>query len=120
MGKVFHSESDFSPFKVLKLNLRTEPFNVMVTGEKNFEYRDIKKWSTDRLFNKDGTPKHYDYVRFQIAYHPSYPFFFCEYKGFEKVSRVDIKYSNGFKVKFDDERYAIKLGDILLTGNLKK
>jgi hypothetical protein len=120
MNKKFTSQSDFSEYQVLKLNLKTEPFNVMITGEKKFEYRDIKQWSNSRLFNKDGSPKHYDYVRFQIAYQPSYPYFFCEYKGFEKVTSVDIKYSNGFKVKFDDERYAIKLGDIVLTGNLKK
>jgi hypothetical protein len=119
MSIKFNSQSDFSEFKVFKLTLSTKPFQVMVTGEKNFEYRDIKKWSNDRLFNKDGSPKHYDYVRFQIAYQPSYPYFFCEYKGFDKVTGVDIKYSNGFTVKFDDERYAIKLGDIVLTGNLK-
>ena len=118
MDKIFNSQSDFSEYKVLKLNLKTEPFNVMVTGEKEFEYRDVKKWSTDRLFNKDGTPKHYDFVRFQIAYQPSYPFFFCEYKGFEKVSKINITYSNGFKVNFDDEKYAIKLGEIILKGNL--
>jgi len=120
MLKKFSAESDFAEFKVLKLNLKTEPFNVMVTGEKKIEYRDIKKWSSSRLINKDGSSKHYDYVRFQIAYKSTYPYFFCVYKGFEKVTGVDIKYSNGFKVKFDDERYAIHLGDILLIGNLKK
>lgn len=119
MKKTFTSQLDFSDYKVLKLNLKTEPFNVMVTGEKLFEYRDIKKWSTDRLFNKDGTPKHYDFIRFQIAYQPSYPYFYCVYKGVDKVSEVDITYTNGFTVKFDDERYAIKLGEIILKGNLK-
>ena len=69
----FNSQSDFSNFKILSLNLKTEPFNVMVTGEKIFEYRDIKQWSTSRLLNKDGSPKHYDYVRFQIAYNRTYP-----------------------------------------------
>ena len=119
MLKKFTTESDFSEFKVLKLNLKTEPFNVMVTGEKNFEYRDIKLWSTSRLLNKDGSPKHYDYVRFQIAYNPGNPFFYCEYLGVDKVKGVNIKYSNGFNVKFDDERYTIKLGKIVFNGNLK-
>lgn len=113
------TEEELKNSKILFFNLKTEPFKVMVTGEKNFEYRDIKQWSTSRLLNKDGSPKHYDYVMFQIAYNPTNPFFYCEYLGFEKIKSVDINYSNGFKVKFEDERYAIKLGDIVFRGNLK-
>jgi hypothetical protein len=91
----------------------------MVTGEKNFEYRDITKWINSRLFNKDNTTKHYDYVKFTLGYGADKPFFICGYKGFKKVVNVHKIYSTGFEVKFDGERWAIELGEITTTGNIK-
>jgi hypothetical protein len=105
--------------KVLFLNLKEEPFEVMVTGEKDEEYRDIKPWSDQRLLNKDRSFRQYDYVKFVQAYKADNPFFYCKFKGTKIVSNVHKKYSNGFEVHFDDERYAIMLGEIILTGNLK-
>ncbi len=118
MKAEFNNEKDFLKFKVLRWNLKTKPFQVMATGEKKLEYRKIKKTTDSRLFNKDGSLRHYDYIRFQIAYQPQYPFFYSKYEGFEKVKDVHIKYSNGFEVNIENEVYAVKLGDIVFTGNL--
>lgn len=119
MSTKFNTESELSSYKILKLNLKAEPFWVMLTGEKNFEYRDIKKWTNSRLFNKDETEKQYDFVKFTLSYGSDKPFFICEYKGFSKIKNVHVKYSTGFEVNFEDERWAIKLGEIVLAGNIK-
>lgn len=68
--------------KILHLSLKKEPFEVMVTGEKNQEFRKPTKWILSRLYNKDGTPKHYDVVKFTNGYGKDKPQFVCEYKGF--------------------------------------
>jgi hypothetical protein len=90
----------------------------MVTGEKKVEYRDIKPWMNSRLFDKDGNPRAYDFVKFTLAYGSDKPFFVCRFKGIKKVTKVRIKYSTGFEVKFDNERWGILLGEIVKTGNL--
>ena len=119
MVDIIESEKQLKGFKVLLLNLNSEPFEVMVTGEKNEEYRDIKKWTNSRILNKDGGFRAYDYVKFVEGYGGAKPFFYCKFKGTKRVSKVHKKYSNGLEVNFDDERYAIMLGDIVLTRNLK-
>lgn len=106
-----------STSKILQLNLKTEPFNVMVSGEKNVEYRDIKQWSNSRLLNKDGSTRHYDLVRFTLGYGATKPYFVCKYKGLTKASNVSQVYSNGFKIDFDDERWCLLLGDVVEVGN---
>ena len=114
-----HNLSDdyFKSYRVLLLTLKRQPYQVMVTGEKNEEYRDIKAWSNQRLLNKDGSFRMYDYVRFALAYGADKPFFYCAYKGTKYVSNIHKKYSNGLEVNFDDKRFAIMLGEIVVTGN---
>ncbi|WP_133242650.1 hypothetical protein [Flavobacterium psychrotolerans] len=119
MAVKFNSESELKQYKILNFNLKLEPFNVMVTGEKKFEYRDISDHWRSRFYNKDGSLKHFDYVKFTHAYSSKNPFFICEFKGLDVVKNVHIKYSTGFEVNFDDERWAVKLGEIVLKGNLK-
>lgn len=118
MSTKFNTENELSQFKILKFNLKLDPFNVMVTGEKKFEYREMSKHWRSRLYNKDGSMKHFDYVKFTHAYDSKNPFFICEFNGFEIIKNVHIKYSTGFEVNFEDERWAIKLGKIVLAGNI--
>jgi hypothetical protein len=112
------SKKELDEAKILKFNLKTEPFMVMVTGEKTVEYRDIKPWMNSRLFDKEGNPRTYDFVKFTLAFGNNKPYFICRFNGFEKVKKVRMKYSNGFEVKFDDERWGIRLGEIVMNGNL--
>ena len=119
MAVKFNSESELKQYKILNFNLKLEPFNVMVTGEKKFEYRVMSDHWRRRFYNKDGSLKHFDFVKFIHAYSAKNPFFICEFKGLEVVKNVHIKYSTGFEVNFDDERWAVKLGEIVLKGNLK-
>jgi hypothetical protein len=104
--------------KTLFFNLKTEPFKAMVTGEKDEEYRDISDWMNSRLFNKDGTKREYDFVKFVLGMGDDKPFFICRYKGFKRVKNICKKYNTGFEVKFDDEKYAVMLGEIVFKANL--
>jgi hypothetical protein len=117
---MFKEESEIKEYKVLIFNLKQEPFDVMVTGEKKFEYRDNTQHWRSRFFNKDGTQKHFDYVKFIHAYGSKNPFFYCKYEGLEIVKNVHVTYSSGFSVNFNDERWAVKLGDVVLIGNMNQ
>lgn len=112
-------DNNFPKSKVLLLNLKREPFEVMVTGEKKVEYREIKEWMRSRLFDKNGNPKQYDYVKFILGYSNDNPFFYAPFLGFEELKEVDETYSNGLHVKFNDEKYGIKLGEPIKIGNMR-
>jgi hypothetical protein len=118
MNKKFNSQSDFSEYQVLKLNLKTEPFKAMVTGEKNEEYRNIGDWMNSRVFNRDGIKRDYDYVKFVLGMGNDKPVFICKFKGVKKVKNIHKKYSTGHEVNFDNERYAVLLGEVVFTDNL--
>lgn len=117
--KKFTTENDFSKFKVLFFNLKLEPFNVMVTGEKKIEYRDKGNYWDKRLTIQDGTPKSFDYVKFRHAYDSKNPFFICRYEGLKTVKNIHVKYSTGFETNFDEEKWGVILGEIVLIGNMK-
>jgi len=118
VAKKQKANSEFTDSKVLFLVLKTEPFKVMVTGEKNEEYRTIGNWMNQRLFNKHGCKREYDYVKFVLGMDANSPFFICKFNGIKLVKHIRKKYSSGFEVNFDDEHYGIILGEIVSKGNL--
>lgn len=103
--------------RVLHLTLKKLPFEAMVTGEKNVEYRDRSRWMNSRLFWRDNSRRHYDYVFFRNGYGLNRPWFVAEYLGFSTVEHIDITYSNGLTVKFDEPKYGIQIGKVLESGN---
>jgi len=106
--------------RVLHLSLKKEPFDVMVTGEKDCEYRKQSKWIESRLFNKDGTEKQYDVVKLTNGYGKDKPQFVAEYKGFIQLGGNvgTMKYSNGFEVELLSGDYVIYLGKIGIRRNI--
>lgn len=106
--------------KVLHLSIKKEPFEVMVTGEKPNEYRKPTKWMLSRLYHKDGTPKHYDVIKFVNGYGKNRPQFVCEFKGFNQVNGPvgKFKYSNGFEVDVVAGDIIIECGKIGIRRNL--
>jgi len=108
--------------KTLHLSLKKLPFDVMVTGEKTEEFRIDSAWIISRMFNKDGTPKNYDVIKFTNGYGSDKPYFICNYEGFrQNVACVPAHtYSNGFEFEgMADNNFIIYLGLIIETGNLK-
>lgn len=70
--------------RILRLTLKKEWFDLISTGIKTEECREIKPWSTSRLMDKhplegyglgkfEYTFKHYDYVKFKNGYQKDAP-----------------------------------------------
>lgn len=100
--------------KTLHLTLSKKPFEVMVTGEKTFEFRKPSNWIKSRLYEKG-----YDVVKFINGYGADKPYFIAEYRTFWRTkSNSAIPYSNGLIVNVEDGDFVISIGKILETGNL--
>ena len=96
--------------------LKKEPYQVMVSGEKNEEFRENTAYWRSRLYEKDGTPKKFSYVEFSNGYQKNRPQFMVEFKGIEIIDEVDRSYSTGFKVKYPYKKEGyikIMLGNVL-------
>ena len=102
--------------KILKLTLKKEPFDVMITGEKRNEYRNNSEWMRSRLYDKMGKKRQYDLVEFTNGYGKDRPKFTVKFLGFEKIYKVNKKYSNGLVVfypKCNNGYFKIMLGDVI-------
>lgn len=67
--------------KILHLTLKKQWFDMIASGEKPEEYREIKDYWYTRLFDVTGKPIRYDIVRFRNGYSSSAPTMDVEYKG---------------------------------------
>ena len=110
--------------KTLFLTLNKKPFDIMVTGEKNKEYRVLNDWMRFCLFNKDNSPKHFDCVRFTTGYDKTRSYFIADFLKVEEYNcPCDFPevYSNGFSVgAMPFGCFVIYLGSIIEVGNLKQ
>jgi hypothetical protein len=105
--------------KTLHLTLKKAAFEVMITGEKPDEFRKPTQWLKSRLYNKDGSKKHYRLVKFTNGYGHHRPFFTADYKDFsECVTPQIMKYSNGLKVQIEPGDIKISFGKINIIGNI--
>ena len=106
--------------KILYLSLRKEPFEVMRTGEKSTEYRKPSKWILSRLYNKNGSPKQYDLVKFTNGYGSDKPYFMVGFNYFSIAqSPFEIEYSNELLVKIESQDICIMLSKVICVGNDK-
>jgi hypothetical protein len=96
--------------KILKLTLKKKWFDMILSGEKKEEYRDIKPYFNVRLLNKS-----YDYVEFTNGYGKDKPQILVEYKGLQSSLGIELWGAPLGKVV-----YIIKLGSIVLTRNIKE
>jgi hypothetical protein len=95
--------------KTLRLTLKAQPFEVMSSGEKKEEYREPSEWIKSRLFHKDGTAKHYDFVEFTNGYGATRPKFKAAYVKVDMAQESkEITYSNGLVVKVKEGDYVIQ------------
>lgn len=112
--------------KTLKLTLKRQAFEVMVTGEKTEEYRKRSQWILSRLWQQDKSklpirwyyPKTYDYVEFTNGYGNDKPKFTAEFIDFlENLTPFTKTYSNGLKVAVDTHDQIIRFGKIIKIEN---
>lgn len=107
--------------KTLNLTLSKAPFEIMLSGEKKVEFRKPSIWIKSRLFNKDGSRKDYDVVKFVNGYGSDKPYFIAIYNGVAQALGLTSRhYSNNLSVIIEPGDYQIYLGDIIKRGNIKK
>jgi hypothetical protein len=109
--------------KTLHLSLKKAAFDVMVTGEKQEEFREGSDWIISRLLEPNWEKvKEYDLIKFVNGYGAHRPYFICKYKGFFECY-MDVatrEYSNGLKIEgIGKGDFVILCGDIIEYGNLK-
>jgi hypothetical protein len=100
--------------KILYLTLKKPQFQVTFSREKQIEYRKNGDWIKSRLLKKD-----YGFVKFTNGYGLNKPYFICEFLGWEYSKAGIHKYSNGLKVFVNEGDIAIKLGNIIDSGNIR-
>lgn len=89
--------------RILHLTLHKKWFKDILEGKKTVEYREKKPYWTRRLFERDGTPKTYDFVVFRNGYDRDAPWMKVEYLGVQET-----------------DTYELKLGRILESRNLER
>jgi len=102
--------------KTLKLTLKKEWFDLINSGEKTEEYREIKEYWINRLveeysrhhiFSKMVCFKEYDFVEFKNGYSKNAPTIICELKEIE-ISKGNAKWG----AIHNETYFVIKLGSI--------
>ena len=69
--------------KVLNLTLKRQFFNQIANGTKKIEYREVKKYWTTRIKNRE-----YSEIYFRNGYNPRCPFMRIEYLGYSAIIKV--------------------------------
>ena len=93
--------------KILNLTLKKKWFDLIASGKKKFEYREIKEYWVRRLFEEEhpNPLKHYDFIRFRNGYRKDCP-------------TMDIEYDALSIKEFEGKmHYALHLGKILSIKN---
>ena len=101
--------------RVLKLTIKRQWFDMIITGEKIEEYREIKPHWINRLYEADGiTPIPYDLIEFSNGYDPARaPEATLEYKGFS-VGYAKKEWSNNWQ----GQCFVIRLGNLIEIKNV--
>jgi len=106
--------------KILKLTLKKEWFDMILSGEKKEEYREVKEYWMHRLEDSSTAMfvinyKKFDLVEFKNGYGENVPTMLVE------CLEINHGYSNPkWCGGIEDFFYVIKLGKIVETKNLKQ
>lgn len=95
---------------ILKLTLKKQWFDLMLSGEKMTEFRTPGVWIESRLF-RNGSARMYDEVEFTNGYGKDKPRFRRRFLGFVMRDHVDVTYPNGARVS-GGPFYEILLGEL--------
>jgi len=106
--------------RTLVLTLSKTPFELMYKGIKKREFRKPSEWIKSRLFNKDGTRKDYDVVKFTNGYGNNKPTFTAIFNGFDSIKEdTSIPYDT-LTVEASKGDFVIFLGDVIKKKNIKQ
>ncbi len=108
MNQVFLNGQPVPSNRILHLSLKQVPFEVMLTGEKQHEFRRPSNWIKSRIQGRQ-----YDVVKFTNGYGSQRPYFIAEYLGFTIAQEQnEITYSNDLVVQVMPGDFIIKLGSV--------
>ena len=104
--------------KILHLTLKKKWFDLILLGKKKIEYRQIKKHWNKRLWDSDNmTIIKYDLIKFVNGYGKDKPFMIVEFNNCFHSDKFPPENGEDLGGK---PHFAIVLGAILETGNLKR
>lgn len=98
--------------KILHLTLKKKWFEMILSGEKKEEYREIKPYWTKRLIY--GRRGGYDAIKFTNGYGNDKPSFIIELKGIYRTLGIE-----KWGAPLGETVYVLRLGDIIETKNIK-
>lgn len=119
-GNFEHLHINTIQVKVLKLTVKEPWFTLMAKGEKVIEFRTPSKWIKSRLYDKNGESRHYDYVSITNGYGKDRPAFLARYEGFGTGYNNEYVFSDGSRLTPQAEDFALFLGEITMSINIKK
>jgi hypothetical protein len=108
--------------RILHLTLKKKWYDMIASGEKKEEYRDVKEYWEVRLKDWDGCYKVYDYVLFKNGYSKDAPSMKVEFKGIYYNNNPNPKWIDGDlkdKNGLDKHFYIIKLGKVIWDNKLR-
>jgi len=99
--------------KIIHLTLKKKWFDMILSGEKKEEYREIKKY-WDKRFIENGKIKQYDVIIFKNGYSKDAPTIEI------KCLNIAKDYGNTlWGAELDTFYYSLSLGNIIKTSNIK-
>jgi hypothetical protein len=101
--------------KTLHLTLEKKWFDLVVSGKKKYEFREIKPYWTTRLVKNNRI--HFDEIHFVHGYGKHRPFVRVEFLFGRRINGGN-KYTCLCGEQFFIPQYELALGDIVEVGNL--
>lgn len=92
----------------LHLTLKKEWFDLIASGEKKEEYREIKSYWLKRFTDQGSSFRHWDIVAFRNGYAKESPIIYCVFKGIE-IGTGNPKWG----AEPNKDYFIIKLGKLL-------
>ena len=111
--------------QALKMTLTKKWFDLILSGEKVFEYREFKKYWIERLICKNpatgyrGGSRHYDEIHFTNGYGSEKPFMRVEYIGHSIMEGEFISPDNGEPIEAGKQYFVIGLGKVVESRNIQ-
>ena len=69
---------------VLKIVIKGQWFDEIAAGKKTIEYREQTQFWISRLYDKEGSKRHYDLIEFINGYNTNARRMITKYEGFSK------------------------------------
>lgn len=105
--------------KTLKVPIKKEFFDMILSGEKPEEYRELKPYWDNKLIHYNKGFRPYDYVEFTNGYGDSCPQITVEWKG-TKIGFPNLAWCGQILNKPYEKVYVISLGNLVSFKNLNK